>query len=700
MKSVMVRITVVLLLLWAAFPSAAQVTAIADPAHAGKLSIAASVVVENPFAAGNALEKPSFRPGESVLVEIRGTLLPGYHTYPIHVRTAVQDSVGLSTIKIGAGALKIAWPISETDPVAVVEEALGGKVLELAESFVWTVELLIPADTREGPVDQELVVKAQVCDNRGCTWGTHRLNVRLLVSGAVVTPSAELLKRTASLTPPEPKVVGDSVAEKPKPVNGGSNKQYSPQTVATRLPVLPSPEEVIVEGVYPEATIQDPAAFALFLEKPTPAAKGGKEGLWAFVLQGVFWGAVSLVTPCVFPMIPVTVSIFLKHKSESWATPIFHALVYCATIVVVMTLAALAFLSVFVWLSISVVFNIALGLVFIVFALSLFGMYDIELPSFMTQFTSAREQQGGYVGTFFMALTFSMLSFACVAPFLGGFGGTATSEGVGLVHKILGGVAFSATFASPFFILALFPKLLGAMPRSGGWMTSVKITMGFVELAAAVKFFRLAEIRNGEAAFFTYDVSLALTIVTFLAAGAYLLQFISLPSDDPDVRQVPVPRLILGMAAFAMALYLVPGLWHDSKGGRIRPQGIVFAWIDAFLLPDSDGNEELDFGGDLALALERSRSDGRPVFVDFTGVTCVNCKLNEKNVFPRPEVRRQLERYHLVQLHTDRVIDTFVPAGTSTEEKLRLAESNAVFRDTVFGLNQLPLYAVIRPATR
>ena len=121
MKSVMIRMAVILLLLWAAFPSAAQVTAIADPAHAGKLSIVASVVVENPFAAGNALEKPSFRPGESVLVEIRGTLLPGYHTYPIHVRTAVQDSVGLSTIKIGAGGLKIAWPISETDPVAVVE---------------------------------------------------------------------------------------------------------------------------------------------------------------------------------------------------------------------------------------------------------------------------------------------------------------------------------------------------------------------------------------------------------------------------------------------------------------------------------------------------------------------------------------------------------------------------------------------------
>ena len=670
-----------------------QVSHLPDPAHSGKLEISPVILSVNPFS--SKVDEPSqsviVQPGETISLELSGIPAPGFHAYPIHSRTAIQDPVGLSTIKAGYGPLKIVWPVRESKPQMVDEAALGGKILEFSEPFKWVIEFLVPPETKPGKIDQEVIAKIQVCDDRGCTWGTHRFSLKLQVTGPPVASSSEILNSANMLKPPEPLVVGGpvTVIEKAK---GAETK--GPVVV---MPALPDPAEVEILGVYPEATIQDPNAFVAFLEKPSPAQKAGQEGLMAFVLQGVFWGAVSLITPCVFPMIPVTVSIFLKQKNQSWIAPILHALVYCATIVVVMTLAALAFLSLFVWLSINSVFNMMLGFVFIGFALSLFGMYDIELPGFMTRFTSSREQQGGFVGTFFMALTFSMLSFACVAPFLGGFGGTTSGDGVGLLHKVLGGLAFSATFASPFFILALFPRLMGTLPRSGGWMTSVKITMGFVELAAAVKFFRLAEIRNGEALFFTYDASLALTIVLLLGAAGYLFQIFYLPSDDPSERQVPVLRMLLGLGVFSMALYLAPGLWKHGDGSRARPQGIVFAWVDAFLLPDSGTHEELPFGGDLVEALRKSKSDGRPVFIDFTGVTCVNCKLNEKNVFPRSEVRRQLERFHLVQLYTDRVVDNLVPAGTTTEQKLRLAESNAEFRDRVFGVNQLPLYAVVRP---
>lgn len=681
------------ILLLVTCPVLGQVSHVPDSAHAGKLDIRAALLSDNPFSSqsNDSAQPVNVQPGETVSLELKGAPAPRFHAYPIHSRTAIQDPVGLTTVKAGAGPLKILWPVQESRPQEVDEPALGGKILELAEPFTWTIQLFVPPETKPGKADQEILVRIQVCDDRGCTWGTHRFSVHVEVGGPPIPISPEILASANLPTAPEPSVVGG-----PVPVAGHMKASESKGSVLL-MPTLPEPGEVEILGVYPEATIQNPAAFVAFLEKPSLATKAGQDGLLAFVLQGVFWGAVSLVTPCVFPMIPVTVSIFLKQKNQSWITPILHALVYCSTIVVVMTLAALAFLSVFVWLSINAVFNLILGSVFIAFALSLFGMYDIELPAFMTRFTSSREQQGGFVGTFFMALTFSMLSFACVAPFLGGFGGTTSGDGVGLLHKVLGGVAFSATFASPFFILALFPRLMGALPRSGGWMTSVKITMGFVELAAAVKFFRLAEIRNGEAMFFTYDASLALTIVIFLAAGGYLLQLFRLPSDDPDETQVPVLRLLLGMGVLSMSLYLAPGLWKHKDGTRVRPQGIVFAWIDAFLLPDSGEQEELPFGGNLAEAFLRSRTDGRPVFVDFTGVTCVNCKLNEKNVFPKSEVRRQLERFHLVQLYTDRVIDALVPAGTSTEEKLRLAEANGSFRDRVFGVNQLPLYAVIRP---
>ena len=686
-------ISMLFILLIGACPVLGQVSHVPDPAHAGKLEIKAVLLNDNPFSsrAEGDSQPLVVQPGETLTLELKGIPAPRFHAYPIHSRTAIQDPVGLSTVKTGGGPLKIVWPILESRPQAVDEAALGGKILEFSEPFTWTIEFLVPPETKPGKVDQEIFSKIQVCDDRGCTWGTHRFSLRVEVAGAPVVPSPAVLSSANMPLPPEPLIVGGPAA-----ISENAKGSESKGAV-TVIPTLPDPGEVEILGVYPEATIQDPSAFVAFLEKPSPAIKAGQEGLLAFVLQGVFWGAVSLVTPCVFPMIPVTVSIFLKQKSQSWIAPILHALVYCSTIVVVMTLAALAFLSVFVWLSINAVFNMILGCVFIVFSLSLFGMYDIELPGFMTRFTSSREQQGGFVGTFFMALTFSMLSFACVAPFLGGFGGTSSGDGVGLLHKTLGGVAFSATFASPFFILALFPRLMGALPRSGGWMTSVKITMGFVELAAAVKFFRLAEIRNGEALFFTYDASLALTIVVLLGASGYLFQLFSLPSDDPNERQIPVLRMLLGIAVLSMALYLTPGLWKYENGSRVRPQGIVFAWIDAFLLPDSGGHGELPFGGNLVEALRNSKSDGRPVFIDFTGVTCVNCKLNEKNVFPRSEVRRQLERFHLVQLYTDRVIDSLVPAGTTTEEKLRLAEANGAFRDRVFGVNQLPLYAVVRP---
>src|SRR5947207_4277229 len=210
------------------------------------------------------------------------------------------------------------------------------------------------------------------------------------------------------------------------------------------------------------------------------------------------------------------------------------ALVYCATIIVVLTVAAVLLLSVFRWLSINPIMNYALGGLFVFFALSLFGMYEIKLPSSLARFTSAREGQGGVVGTIFMALTFTIISFACVAPFLGGFGGTAAAARP-LWHNLLGGFAFAATFAAPFFVLALFPALLKAMHKSGSWLNSVKVVMGFLELAAALVFFRTAEVRSASTAgFFTYDFVLSMYVAISIRCGLYLLNVYRLPHDTPS----------------------------------------------------------------------------------------------------------------------------------------------------------------------
>jgi thiol:disulfide interchange protein DsbD len=424
----------------------------------------------------------------------------------------------------------------------------------------------------------------------------------------------------------------------------------------------------------------------------------------AFILQGVFWGAVSLVTPCVFPMIPITVSYFLKQAETEHHRPLLTAAIYCTTIVVVLTTSAVALLSVFQEVSTLPITNFFLGGLFIFFALSLFGMYDIELPSGLANFTSKREGQGGLVGTMFMALTFTIISFACVAPFLGGFGGTAATSGTGLPwsYRVFGGLAFSATFASPFFVLALFPSLMRKLPAAGTWMNSVKVVMGFLELAAALKFIRAGElVWLSEPSYFTYDLVMGLYVAIALLAGLYLLNLYRLPHDTP-LESLGVPRLLFAVGFLALAVYLTPALFRvNDKGARARPGGVVFAWIDSFLLPDPLG--DLTWQRDLDKGLAEARQKNQLVFVDFTGVTCTNCAYNEHNVFTKPAVKELLLKYVRVQLYTD-----VVPNKLYSEEELQQiggsgakpkeeASNNRKFQSEKFNDTQLPLYVILQP---
>jgi thiol:disulfide interchange protein DsbD len=315
------------------------------------------------------------------------------------------------------------------------------------------------------------------------------------------------------------------------------------------------------------------------------------------------------------------------------------------------------------------------------------------------------------MGTVFGALAFTVISFTCVAPFLGGFAGISaagsardTLIAVPTSREIFGGLAFATAFAAPFFVLALVPGLLRSLPKSGGWLDSVKVVMGFLELAAALKFLRTAELRVfSPPEYFTYDLVIGAWVAISFACGLYLLNMYRLPHDE-ERPNIGVPRLLFALAFLGLGTYLLPAMFKGPDGKGQRPAGAVYAWIDAFLLPEPGRKSELEWGTDLKAALDRVRDErlksggaAKPVIVDFTGVTCTNCNYNEANIFPQPAVKEQLEKFERVRLYTDEVPAALYAIDPGERDRVLQARANADFERRAFGTSQLPLYVVLYP---
>jgi thiol:disulfide interchange protein len=627
--------------------------------------------------------------GQTVRVTVTGMPRKGWHTYGMTLATPDQFT---STFKVGlTPGFQALGPIQELPDPTLVVEPKGPALWEHESKFTWSFDVLVlPGAQVVGPVEFTFAVRLQVCD-KACILGEIPL----------IT--------TINVLPGEPESVPDDVRQRagqkfPPPAREALLPGTSPKPTGPQ----PSDGPAMASGNNVGIPRDFEASIARVQKQITAPAAKAAEGLGAFILAGMFWGFVSLITPCVFPMIPITVSFFLKQSEKEHHKPVTMALVYCGTIVIVLTIAAAALLSFFRMLSINPFMNFGLGLLFVFFALSLFGMYDIELPSFMARYTSERESKGGMVGTIFMALTFTIISFACVAPFLGGFGGTANTTSRPFGHTILGGLAFSVTFAAPFFILALFPTLLKAMPKSGAWLNSVKVVMGFLELAAAFKFFRAGElVMSASASLFTFDLVLALWVALCFLSGIYLLGLYRLPHDSP-VDNLSVPRLGFSFAFLGLGLYLMPALFiKPTEGEPPRPQGVIFAWVNSFLLPDARPSKGETWTANLEDAIAQARDihrrTGKPklVFIDFTGVTCTNCSLNENDVFPKPEIQQLFKSYLLVKLYTDTIPPKFYSPeerpSLSKERQERDAEVNRLFEKSAFDSEQLPLYVILEP---
>lgn len=530
-----------------------------------------------------SLEPAEAKRGQTVTWKVTVKLAPGWHTYALK-QTEKDFESSVTTFEFPDSA-DIKWVGRISEPPSLQKLEGGKTVLQHEDEVTWSRHLVVRPGAQPGKKILQAKVRLVVCNERGCL-------------------PPEDVPLTAELTITDGQVpVEDKYFQA---VTGGGSKASPSESTQ------PVPEK---RGEAPRSQV--PA---------NTEANGESTGLLAFLLQGVFWGAVSLVTPCVFPMIPITVSFFLKQSEQEHHRPVTMALVYSATIVVVLSLAAMLLLEFFQDLSQHWGTNFALGALFFFFAFSLFGMYEIRLPAGLARFTSAHEGQGGIAGTFFMALTFTIISFTCVAPFLGGFAGLA-AQSRPWWHNALGALAFSATFASPFFLLALFPTVIRTLPRSGSWLNTVKVVMGFVELAAGLKFLRAGELFFDQEGILTYDLVLGMYVALSILCGLYLLNLFRLPHDTP-VEHLGVSRLLFSIVFLSLGCYLLPGLVGQ------RPYGRVFNWLDSFLLPTSEESARFARGGssdkaatalawtgNLDKGLESARDQNRLVFIDFTGET-------------------------------------------------------------------------------
>lgn len=403
------------------------------------------------------------------------------------------------------------------------------------------------------------------------------------------------------------------------------------------------------------------AAALVEYDVQAPRDRTGSSGLFGFLLLAVGAGLASLLTPCVFPMIPLTVSYFTKH-ADNRAQSVRLAGVYGLSIVATFTIIGVV-MAVIVgaagaqsvasnpWV------NLMIAVVLVGFALSLLGLYELRLPSGLLNRVNAMGGGSGTMGVWFMGLTLTLVSFSCTAPFVAGL--LAAAAGGTWAFPVAGMLAYSATFAAPFVLFALFPNALHRLPQSGSWMNVVKVVLGFVELAAAVKFLSNADLVWGWG-LLSRPIGIAFIVVVFFMAGMYLIGKLRLAHEEP-VSGVGALRLMVGTLFFATALYMVPGLFGsplNALDAFLPPRQAtdvgLFNLLGASVgdaVPGADAGWHVD---DIDAAVAEAQALNLPIFVDFTGYTCTNCRSMETNVFPKPAVQERLSRdFVRLKLYTD-----------------------------------------------
>jgi len=559
-------------------------------------------------------------------------------------------------------------------------------------------------------------VEWMVCDNGSCLPPTE-------YEFAVKLPGA---KGAAAAAPAQKNAAG-SVAK---------------NSVTTTEPAA-TPASAVTETTPDAIIVKDTIAAAPAGDIVVASVDGKEESksLWAVILEAIAWGFVALLTPCVFPMVPMTVSFFLKNSqsnngSNSKAKGKLMASLYGFFIVALYTvpIAVIIFVTyfaggeavtadIFNWLATHWLPNIIFFLVFMVFAASFFGAFEITMPSWMVNKSDSKSDKGGFIGVFFMALTLVLVSFSCTGPIVGTILIKSTQGEIW--EPIITMLAFSTAFALPFTIFAFAPSLLKELPKSGGWLNSVKVVLGFLEVALGLKFLSVAD-QTYHWGILDREVYLAIWIVVFFLLGLYLLGKIRFAYDSPK-DHVGVGRLALSIVAFSFVVYMIPGMWgaplkalsgympplnsqdfnlyQEKQAGGMNVEatnneGTTFnaKYSDFLHLPHG-----LQGFFEYNEAIAYAKSVGKPLFVDFTGHGCVNCREMEARVWSDPRVLKLFkEKFVMLALYADDKKEADEKDWV-TNESGRVLKSigkiNSHLAMTKFNVNAQPYYAILNPFT-
>lgn len=574
----------------------------------------------------------------------------GWHIYGLNMpdidNTVPPTSFTVDTI---GGIELIGNVIPDRPATAKVDEVMALKLDQWEGNVTFTQHFRLKAPAKGAAISG--IIRYMACSNKVCT------------------PPA---KEPFSLTIGNPVAVQNVEKEQPAPQKPTANVQ----TTAYDNSKWWTP--VDVESL--DGTIQDSSSSAW----------------WSLLIWGFLGGLAALLTPCVWPMIPMTMSFFLK-KTSSRKKSMGEAFTYGLSIIIIYLILGLAITVVFGAgklneLATSAVFNLIFFGLLVVFAISFFGAFDIKLPSkWSNKIDDRAETTTGLLSIFFMAFTLVLVSFSCTGPIIGTLLVEAASQG-NILGPALGMGGFALGLALPFSVFALFPSLMKEMPKSGGWLNSVKVVLGFLELVLSLKFLSVADLAYGWH-ILDREVFVALWIVLFVLLGMYLLGKLRF-SHDSETKHVSVPRFFLALASLSFAVYLLPGMW-----------GAPLKSVSAFVPPLSTQDFNL-YGGvfrefdDYDAGMEYAQKNHMPVLIDFSGYACVNCRKMEGAVFDTQAVRDIIENeYVLIKL----MVDDKTPLAQPYKEQ---ENGRDILIETVgdkwsflqrhkFGTNQQPFYVVL-----